>query len=735
MRRIVALCLAMTMIFSFTACRGWQKNDNTADLDEELQRAVTYGIVSEDELTGMEKTVTYGQFCELLTRVVTMRGEEFVPEWEELAKEALNSDEPMQRDDVLLAMFEASIVMGTDRDESQMSNWDESITEGDWWEGRTMDYDLFPNWQETYTANDGNQDFSILDHSAWHFEKTPSLLSGLLPLEPEEDMTYGFGQDVSFEEAIRAVTRLVESSPRITAEDPVYVPVTEVGGYDTTIITNDLLSADSNLPEVTQSQLPSTWKGTGLSSCKDGRDIYRHFRESDVTFLSENGFNFLRLFFGFDTLRFPDYPEDGRLVNENELRELDQLIAWGIEHGVHIQISMGFYLDEDGNCKIDDANNMPESMMPENDAEWDMIRDYWTMLARRYAGIPSRYLTFDLSNEIQPEGEDFDYQAEKMREMVSSIRTTDGERVLLHSFPGHPNVAWMEFTASLNLAVGCHPYYPMNISTGDTGAGTGDYFEPCWPMPILPAWKIATRETPLTLQGEISGAELSIHVGKSGTNAKVEVLADGVLVERFDMPESIWEENGECWYGEDMLTCTVPEGTTEIQIWVRDEDAHIDTVIVQSGESRTTVVFSSDDMSDADPLPIIIHGDGSYSNTASTVFTGEEIYNQAIRPYQEIAQQHDVGFMIGEFGIFANADWDIDVVTAYYDTMMALFEEKELGWCFCELYNAGTHLLLREGVQSQWTNATVIDAELDPVDGPCLVVKELLDIFRKYTID
>lgn len=79
---------------------------------------------------------------------------------------------------------------------------------------------------------------------------------------------------------------------------------------------------------------------------------------------------------------------------------------------------------------------------------------------------------------------------------------------------------------------------------------------------------------------------------------------------------------------------------------------------------------------------------------------------KAIQPYQEIARQHNVGFMIGEFGIFANADWDIDIVTSYYDTMMALFEEKGLGWCFCELYNSGTHLLLREGVRSQWTNAT-----------------------------
>lgn len=732
MKRILALCLAVAVTLSLAACGGDERADVPTSLDAELECAVAYGIVSEDELTDMDATVTYGQFCRFLTRVVAMRSESSVSAWEELAAAALVSDEPMQRDDVLLAMFEAAIVMGIDRDEGPLEGWDESLAQGDWWGGRSMDYDLFPNWQEPYADTyDGNLDFNIFDHAAWYFEKTPSTISGLLPLEPREDMTYGFGQDVSVEEAIRAVTRLVESNAKITAEDPVYVPVTEAGTYDKTILTDELLSADSDLPEVTQSQLPSTWKGAGLSSCKDGRHTYRHFRESDVMFLSENGFNFLRLFFGLDTLRFPDYPEDGRLVNENELRELDQLIAWGIEHGVHIQISMSFYLDENGQCKREE---MSDDLMPETDAEWALVTDYWTMLARRYAGVPSRYLTFDLSNEIQPTGEDFAYEAEKMAEMVSAIRSADGERVLLHSFPGQPNTAWMEVTASLGLAVGCHPYHPMNITTGDTGAGSGDYFEPCWPMPVLPGWKISTREMPLTLQEDIGGTELSIHVGKSGPNAWVEVLADGSPLERFEMPTPLREENGECWYGEDMLTCTVPEGTTEVEIWVRDEDAHIDTVVVDGATCRTSVIFSSDEEQDPDPLPIVIHGDGSYSNTADTVVTSEDIYDDAIRPYREIARQHGVGFMIGEFGIFAAADWDIGVVTAYQRTMLELFAEQGLGWCYCELYNGGTHLLLRDAAQSQWANATVADAGLDPADGPCLVVEEMLDSFRKYTM-
>ena len=122
MKRILALCLAGALILALAACGEAPKVEDTPVLDEELERAVSYGLVSAEELSGLEETVTYSQFCGLLSKVVAMRGEDFVPAWEDLAAAALASDEPMQRDDVLLAMFEASIVMEIDRDESLMED-------------------------------------------------------------------------------------------------------------------------------------------------------------------------------------------------------------------------------------------------------------------------------------------------------------------------------------------------------------------------------------------------------------------------------------------------------------------------------------------------------------------------------------------------------------------------------------------------------------------------------------
>ena len=146
----------------------------------------------------------------------------------------------------------------------------------------------------------------------WYLECAYSDVSGKLPFELDEQMSFRFSQDVSRSEAVTALVRFEESDARILEPDAVYLFALDAGTYDKAILTDEL---------------PSEWKGTGYTSCKDGGSKYRDFREEDIAFLAENGFNFTRLALGFSTLRFPDYPEDPYLINENELKDLDQLLA------------------------------------------------------------------------------------------------------------------------------------------------------------------------------------------------------------------------------------------------------------------------------------------------------------------------------------------------------------------------------------------------------------------------
>ena len=744
MKRSLSILLLAAMLLTLAACGGTESAPQpeeeaevvAAEPDEEILRAISYGLITEEDWKNTGKTITHKQLCEIITRMVALRNEELVPEWEELAAMALQSDEIVHRDDAILALFEAAIVMGTDRWQGAAlyDSWESDLFTGDdWWEGASRDYDLFPNWEEPYPdVHDGNMDYDIFAHAAWHLELVYSPVSMEMPIAPTENFSFGFDQEVSVDEAIRAVTRYAEAFPVILDEDAVYLSLNDIAAYDKTIITNELLAAPSELPEVTQEKLPGEWQGAGISKGKDLRaDVtdYRKYRESDIIFLAENGFNFTRIFFSLSSLRFPDFPEDARQVNENELKELDQLIAWGIEHGVHIQISNSYYLDENG-------DNKTNSALPVNNEEWTLYRDYCTMLARRYAGISSRYLSFDLCNEAQPNGdEDISQYVAGMEQVVASMREADSERVLLYSYPGNPDMAWVEAMAQVGLAIGCHPYYPQNITTGNTGAGEGDYFEPCWPMPVLPAWQISTQNAPLILRGEIDGAELSIHVGKSGPNAYLEVFADGILTETLVVPGGVPDENGECWYGEEMLTTRLPEGISEVQIWVRNEDAHIDTVIVDGNAGRTPIVFSSDEESDPSPMPVLIQEDGSYANEENTTVSGEDIYNHAIRPSQELAERYGVGFMVNEFGIFTgNVSWDINLVAQYHADVIAMLEAHNLPWCYCDLYNSiPKHIVVMGRQNSQWTGATTVEQSYG--GNTYMVCQELLDVFRQYTME
>lgn len=518
--------------------------------------------------------------------------------------------------------------------------------------------------------------------------------------------------------------------------------LSDVGTYDKGIITDDLLNAESDLPEVTQAQLPAEWKGAGLGSSKNdgGSNFCTDFRETDIQFLADNGFNFARIFFSFSTLRFPDYPEDGRLVNENELRDLDQLIAWGMKYGVHIQIAMSFYLDEGGNDKTDDS-------IAANDAQWAIVQDYWTMLARRYTGIPSRYLTFDLSNEIQPGEEDnLAYAESKLSELVSAVRMADAQRVLLHAFPANPNPDWVQAVASIGVGIGCHPYYPQYIATtGYEYAEQNPYAVPSWPQPWFPMGMVQDGAVPLVIQGDLSGAALSLHVWDGMEGTEISVRADGAPVETVVLSGGVPTEDGNFQYFEQLYTMTLPQGTAEVEIQISEGGyAKIDTIII-SGAMGDVVMVPHDigDYPDrSEPLPLIVREDGTYTNSEDRMIDGAELYRVDVQPYQDIAAQYGVGFMVSEFGIFgANVNWDNDVVVAYHDTVLQMLTEQNIGWCYCELYNAvPNHLTLMPvvgGTEFQWSNAAVESVTVTCESGETCEYRtnaELMDVFKQYTL-
>lgn len=748
MKHLVALFLACAMLLFLPACGGEQNSQQsisemvTSEGSDEVNRAISYGLVPEEIQEDYDAGITFRQYSQMLTNLIAIWDASRLEAWEKIIAPAAESDEEMQREDGILATAYAMVLMEQNVPENFFHLDIDPVMEqldsnGD---TPTWDYPLFPGWEETgFAWCDGNYMWGGLTTCAVMI----SQVSGQAIYPYDFDGKSAHLQDpLTREEAICAVLRLGETDPTILEPEGTYVQLSDVGTYDQTVITDDLLNTDADLPEVTQAQLPTEWKGAGLSSSKNGGGAASctDFRETDIKFLADNGFNFARIFFSFSTLRFPDYPEDGRLVNENELRDLDQLIAWGMEYGVHIQIAMSFYLDEGGNDKTDDS-------IASNDAQWAIVEDYWTMLARRYAGIPSRHLTFDLSNEVQPQaGEDITYAKGKLSELVSSVRGADAQRVLLHAFPGNPNVDWVEAVASLGVGIGCHPYYPQYIATtGYEYAEQNPYAEPSWPQPWFPMGMVQDGAVPLVIQGDLSGAELSFHVWDGMEGTEISVRADGTPVETVTLSGGTPTEDGNFQYFEQLHTMTLPQGTGEVEIQISGGGyARIDTIIV-SGTMGDVVMVPHDTADYPDrsaPLPLIVREDGTYTNSEDRMIDGAELYRVDVQPYQDIAAQYGVGFMVSEFGIFgANVNWDNDVVVAYHDTVLQMLTEQNIGWCYCELYNAvPNHLTLMPvvgGTEFQWSNAAVESVTVTCESGETceyLTNAELMDVFKQYTL-
>lgn len=762
---VLALCLSLSTLTGCgtseaTPSEPAQPTESTASsaapveelvLDDELQRAQKADFILDGWLEDMDAAVTFQEYSAITTRLVELWDKDRLDEWKETVKLASEADDEMAREDGFLMLSYAWVLMGYNHDEVNFFIDSVVNPELDYWSMAdeesqmrqlSWDYPYFPDAlkeEPVYDIYKSNYMWGAVQT----FPTVLSSVSGKPVFEWNEDFSLRLGDPLTRDEAVRAIVRMADyCKVELDPEWRDYITISEAGTYNKSIITDELLNAKCNLPEVTQEKLPSGWKGSGLGTLKNNQGQFcLRFRESDIRFLSESGFNFTRLFFDFGSLRYPDYPEDWKQVNRSELKDLDQLLAWCIEYGVHLQISMSLYQDTNGNSKYDAA-------MPVSEAEWEVTRAYWEMLAKRYAGISSKYLSFDLCNEIeplgpeQPEELDFDTAIEGIASVRDVIWKADPDRVLLYSFADGAPTESVDAIAALGIAVGCHCYTPyVTTATGWEYLRTNPYADVVWPQPVFPMGQIGGGQAPLTITGAVSGTKLSFHIWTSDNQASAELFADSKKIETIRLDGGQLGGDGQYYYGDVIYSSDIPEGTKKVDLWIRNGYARLDTIIVEGNGHKVTMMPSDtcDYLDQSDPLPLVVNSDGTYTNSENKVYDMERIYEEAVKPYQEIAEQYGVGFMINEFGCFGtNAHWDINTVNAYHEDVLRMLEKYDLGWCYCETYNIfPKHFIIPYGNNSQWAGATTENITYDFGDHTetIKVCKELLEVFRKHTLE
>lgn len=163
----------------------------------------------------------------------------------------------------------------------------------------------------------------------------------------------------------------------------------------------------------------SQWKGFNLVDKFDPKSKAR-FRESDILFMKEHGFRFARIPLSYWCW---SSPENWRAVDEQQLREIDELIDLGIKHGIHINLNLHRI---PGYCI-----NPPEEPFNlwKDDQALEAASFHWSLFAKRYKSIPHTALSYDLINE-PARGKEEDY-VRVANALVNAIHTEDPQRVIV----------------------------------------------------------------------------------------------------------------------------------------------------------------------------------------------------------------------------------------------------------------------------------------------------------------
>ncbi len=277
-------------------------------------------------------------------------------------------------------------------------------------------------------------------------------------VELDDEMKFRPFEELTVRDAVEAAVRYYRSF-EAPAEMVSYADTYE---YDKTIITDELLSKESSLPDCSCSNLPAEWHGVLISdmawvtSQACGNTPDKHLYDYEIQAVKDSGFNFIGLMFNFSTLQGP-VPEEGKL-NETRLKELDRVIADCIERDIHVQlrcVGVG-----GSTAETPHSEDMERGTLVLSDLSYSTeFAALWKAIAQRYRNIPNKYLDFNLLVEAGVSSED--QYVEWFSPSIDAIREISPDRCIVADI--HSGGITGEGMAKLGVALSAHLYEPREL--------------------------------------------------------------------------------------------------------------------------------------------------------------------------------------------------------------------------------------------------------------------------------
>jgi endoglucanase len=244
----------------------------------------------------------------------------------------------------------------------------------------------------------------------------------------------------------------------------------------------------------------------------------RKFQEKDFEIIKEWGFNFGRIPMSYWNWAEKD---DWYKIDENVLKEIDVVVKKGRQYKIHINLNLhripGYCINGRDQEPMDLYEDTQERMQKALDA----AVFHWKMFAKRYKGIPSTQLSFDLINE-PPTLKDETRHVEVVRALVKEIREEDPERLIVADGKNVGRLPIMGI-ADLGVVQSTRGYDPMSLSHYTATWVPKDAFEssgePTWPLKANNGeiWDKATLKAKLIDTWKpLMAKGVQVHVGEWG---------------------------------------------------------------------------------------------------------------------------------------------------------------------------------------------------------------------------
>ena len=302
------------------------------------------------------------------------------------------------------------------------------------------------------------------------------------------------------------------------------------------------LPASAQYPQISNSINPR-WYGFNLleyfSTDGDWMKYFPYkndgqFKEDDFKWIRDWGFNWVRLPMDY---RFWTDPNDLLKVNEKNVEPIDRAVKLGQKYRVHVNIGLH---RAPGECILDVMDEKitgihvtkEKTSVYKDQATLDAFVHQWSYFAKRYKGISSEQLSFNLVNEpldlesahlgldgtAHPKADDY---VRVVRATIAAIRAEDPNRVIVTDGynVGRDPIPELYDT---KIVQSCHDYFPVQVTHyhNEWARPYGDNIPlPTWPLKDASGAVIVNKQSlvdqfaPWT---ELAKQKIPLHFGEMG---------------------------------------------------------------------------------------------------------------------------------------------------------------------------------------------------------------------------